>query len=301
MTSFSITFTAVLFLCGFLTCTNTQESNPNVEEVLNKLSNVINLNGSGTPDLTNSNASITNTIEEAKNLFKQKCEKNGGAGAFENANAAKDSMEQCFKSLVNFTKLQSEMEKNKPTGDLDIVFKNYCRKAPTLKRCVSEFTAAVEPCLEPEEKENKRIIQNITDSLLDFVCYKEGDRIALFISADGPECLESKSNELQHCANTTFGSYMPVSGALPGLDNLPPLVLGEKECADISKLQSCVVRELEKCNDPTPANIVDSIFNFIRKVTPCAKLSGLSNSASTSAFSVILAITSIVLSLSRFV
>jgi len=38
---------------------------------------------------------------------------------------------------------------------------------------------------------------------------------------------------------------------------------------DINKLQNCVVAELEKCPDPTPANIMDSVFNFIKRVTPC--------------------------------
>lgn len=47
----------------------------------------------------------------------------------------------------------------------------------------------------------------------------------------------------------------------------------------MSKLQTCVVKELEKCSDPTPANIVDSIFNFIRRVTPCQNLITVQNAA----------------------
>lgn len=171
----------VLFVLGLLGHTNSQGNEPTAEEVLHQVSNVIDLNSlniSGTPDLSNLNSSMTNALEEAKNLFKQKCDKNGGEHAFENANNAKDNLEQCLKSFVNITKLEEEMERYKPTGDLDIVFKNYCRKTPTLRKCVSNFTTAIEPCLEPEEKENKKIIQNITDSLLSFVCYKEGDRIA---------------------------------------------------------------------------------------------------------------------------
>lgn len=38
------------------------------------------------------------------------------------------------------------------------------------------------------------------------------------------------------------------------------------------KLQSCIVKDLEECSDPTPANIVDSIFNFIRRATPCQNM-----------------------------
>jgi hypothetical protein len=39
----------------------------------------------------------------------------------------------------------------------------------------------------------------------------------------------------------------------------------------MADLQKCVVKALETCSEPTPANIVDSLFNFVRKMTPCAK------------------------------
>jgi len=39
----------------------------------------------------------------------------------------------------------------------------------------------------------------------------------------------------------------------------------------MADLQTCVVKALETCSEPTPANIVDSMFNFVRKMTPCAK------------------------------
>ena len=285
MASYSMTVTALL-LCGLLGHTNSQGDLSDMDEVLNKITNVADLNDLKGTDLSNLNVTAIPAFEEAKNLFKQKCEKNGGAGAFENAERAKDEITECLKNFVNIAKLQEEMERYKPTGDLDLVFKNYCRKTPALKKCVSNFTVAIEPCLDPKEKENKKVIQNITDSLLNFVCFKEGDRIALFISANGPECLQSKQQEIQHCVNTTFGSYLPAlnpnNGSLAGLDSLPPLVFGTKECTDITTVQSCVVNKLEECSDPTPANIVDSIFNFILRVTPCKDLLTSRSGASTS-------------------
>ncbi|XP_043796671.1 27 kDa hemolymph protein-like [Apis laboriosa] len=288
MFKYSTIFTAIIFLCAFLGCTISEDNLPNAEEALQKVSDIIdlnNLNVSGNPALDNVNASvIKHALEESQSVFKQKCDKNGGEGTFENAINAMNDLEQCLKSFVNFTKLEKEMERHKPTGDLDTVFKTYCRKTPTLKKCVSNFTTAIEPCLEPQERENKKIIQNITDSLLTFVCYKEGDRIALFISANGPECLQSKQQEIQQCVNITLGSYIPQTDFNngPGLNSLPLLVFGTKECTDISKVQSCIVRELEKCKDPVPANIVDSIFNYIIKVTPCQKVINLQNTASNS-------------------
>lgn len=75
----------------------------------------------------------------------------------------------------------------------------------------------------------------------------------------------------------------------------------------MTNIQTCVVRELEKCSDPTPANIVDSIINFIRKVTPCQNLMAYQNSmtsqnTATSSFTVSLLTTiCVVFSLLRLI
>lgn len=39
----------------------------------------------------------------------------------------------------------------------------------------------------------------------------------------------------------------------------------------MSELQLCVIAELEKCGEPTPANIIESLFEFVRRSTPCSK------------------------------
>lgn len=41
----------------------------------------------------------------------------------------------------------------------------------------------------------------------------------------------------------------------------------------MTTLQRCVVKELERCEESTPANLVDAMFKFIRNETPCLHLS----------------------------
>jgi len=209
------------------------------------------------------------TVEEGQRVFEEKCKKMGHPEAYQAAEAGKDELQECIKSLVNVTELQAEVEQAKPTGDLDAVFRKYCRKSPQLQQCVSNFTVLIEPCLNEEEKENKNLIQNITDSILKFVCYKEGDRIALFIAEGGPECISANQEAIQTCANKTITKNLPKDTL--SVDNLPSLVFGEEQCRDMADLQTCVVKALETCSEPTPANIVDSMFNFVRKMTPCAR------------------------------
>lgn len=37
-------------------------------------------------------------------------------------------------------------------------------------------------------------------------------------------------------------------------------------------LQHCVVESLEKCSESTPANLVESMFKFVRNETPCVNI-----------------------------
>lgn len=160
------------------------------------------------PEFNNLDTSALPNLEETKNLFKEKCTKNGGPDAFDNANQARIEMEQCVKSLVNVTELQAEMEKYKPTGDLDIVFKNYCNKRSILRACVKNFTDAVEHCLDDKERASTNILMNITDSMLEFVCFKEGDRIARMYT-NQQSCLyflssDANSNLMQVFSSKAF-------------------------------------------------------------------------------------------------
>uniref|UniRef100_A0A1B6FPP0 27 kDa hemolymph protein n=1 Tax=Cuerna arida TaxID=1464854 RepID=A0A1B6FPP0_9HEMI len=217
------------------------------------------------------------SIEEGEEMLKERCEKYGTNTSFDRALAAREEARFCFEGMVNITEFQAEIEHAKPTGDLDIVFRKYCRKAPQLRGCVANLTEAIEPCLNPDERILKETIINVTDALISFICFKEGDRIALFIAEEGPECLKSKQEQIQECINSTFSHYIPkdVQGKQ---EELPLFKMEEKECGDLRKLQKCVIKQLEKCSEPTPANIVDSLIKFVRKMTPCEQFEPVTKS-----------------------
>lgn len=40
--------------------------------------------------------------------------------------------------------------------------------------------------------------------------------------------------------------------------------------SDFSKFRTCVGSALGKCNETTPANLMDAFFKFLKKITPCA-------------------------------
>ncbi|CAB3369270.1 Hypothetical predicted protein [Cloeon dipterum] len=182
-------------------------------------------------------------------------------------------MIDCVQSLVNYTAVQAEIETLKPTGELDTVFKKYCKKTPDLMVCTEQLTQDIEGCLAEDQKKVSSIVLNVTSTLLNFTCFKEGDRIALFIAEGGPECLESKQEGIQKCLNHTFGKYgEPLSKAnFSDLSNfnLPLILFDESQCKDLDDAVKCVVRVLEECKDPTPANVVESVLKVVKRVIPC--------------------------------
>lgn len=100
---------------------------------------------------------------------------------------------------------------------------------------MENFTAVLEPCLEEKEIEGKRTFVRIIKNLLNFVCHKEGDQIALFIAEKGPECFDQRKDELITCINSTLFDYLPSENngfptELPIPTELPELVMGQKQC-----------------------------------------------------------------------
>lgn len=97
---------------------------------------------------------------------------------------------------------------------------------------MENFTHIVEPCLEPKEIDGQKTFVKIFTNLLNFVCYKDGDQIALFIAEKGPECFEDKRPTLIQCLNNTFNNYLPSEKEIQTteLPKLPQLVMGINQC-----------------------------------------------------------------------
>ncbi|XP_063821252.1 27 kDa glycoprotein-like [Ostrinia nubilalis] len=284
-------------------------------------------------------------------VIKKKCEENGGPTAYDNAQKAFENFSSCLKALVDPAKLQAEIEEASPNGQVDEVFKGYCAKTPQFKSCFTDMTNAVRPCFSEKERNNLKTVYNVTEQLAEFICYKEGDRIArkfvstsfslraaflvntlvrrnattsrqctmspsnwpsssatrkaiglrsekernnlktvynvteqlaeficykegdmiaLFIAEGGRECFQDKQEQLQECTNRTLGADFKMDPNNLSADSIPNIAFGEKECRQLSELQLCVVGVLETCEAPTTGNIVESMFKFIRKATPCS-------------------------------
>lgn len=208
------------------------------------------------------------TLDEIENVVKDKCIQAGGSEeSYEQAKQGAQDLFNCIQGLIDIDEFKKEVEEAKPTGDLDTVFNKYCRKRNTLLECVNTFSNVIDPCLEEDERSHKGHGVDVFKNLLNFVCHKDGDQIALFIAEKGPECFLEQKDDLIKCVNNTFSGYFKDIDT--SSQTIPKLVIGQKQCDDFTRLQNCLVQELEQCDESTPANLVESLFRFMRKGSPC--------------------------------
>ncbi|KAF6209617.1 hypothetical protein GE061_015365 [Apolygus lucorum] len=219
------------------------------------------------------------SLNEGHDGIREKCLKNGNYEAYEKVLEARNEFPSCVKGRFDYEEMQKEIDEAKPTGDLDKVFRKYCRKSLELKGCVETVLNALEPCLDEEERAHKSNALNIMDSMINFICVKEVDRIALSIAKGGPECLKSNQEPIQSCLNETLSGYVKDKNLTK---QVPKLLLDEKQCRDLTKIQTCIVNHLEKCKEPTPANIVGGMFDIVKKNTPCKKFNKTNDAATLS-------------------
>ncbi|XP_072940810.1 27 kDa hemolymph protein-like [Epargyreus clarus] len=200
---------------------------------------------------------------QVKEMIKQACTKNGAADKVGEVEEKIKGFVECVKSLFDAEVVKKEIEDAKPNGSLDEVFKKYCAKSPQLKTCIHSLTSGVTPCLDSSVREHIGAADNATDQLIDFICYKDGDRIALFIAEGGPECFQEKANSIRECG-------MKFKESVGSVENAKSLS-SQEQCKLFDELTSCVVNALEGCSTPTPANMAESLFRYVRNGTPCKK------------------------------
>ncbi|XP_060663897.1 27 kDa hemolymph protein [Drosophila nasuta] len=212
------------------------------------------------------------SLDDIKRVYREKCKKVTGS---DNSTLYKDienaavDLGTCLSGLANITAVQEEMDAARLVGELDDVFNKYCKKAPEAESCLNAFKDKVKPCLTREEQRQQATMIRLAKSLLGFACSRGGDQLVLFMSVRGPECLEANKEAISHCANKSFHGYMPKDGEIADFMNSPELLFSPTHCVDLQSFEACVVHHLEQCTDVTPANIVQSIFRFVKNETDC--------------------------------
>ncbi|XP_066247853.1 27 kDa glycoprotein-like [Euwallacea similis] len=222
--------------------------------------------GLNVPDLSNTSIDP----QKIENVLREKCERENAGESVDILKNQQEGVKNCVTLYLNSSEIQTELEEAKKTGSMDEVFAKYCNKWPNVYKCFDPASATVRTCLNQQEENSFNKTLDIVQQLQEFVCHKDGDRLALFVAEGGLECLKEKQEEIKTCANSTFGDRIPETDDNSGTNWLT-LLFKEYGCADFDSFRNCIKDQLEQCSDSTPANIVDATFKFVRRQLLCDK------------------------------
>lgn len=201
-------------------------------------------------------------------FVKDRCEKKGSTDTYERIKQAANETRTCLEGKINPIQVKSELDEAKKTGSMDEVFGKYCKKRPEIKDCILKTVNISKECLEESEKSALDNAIRIIDEILDFACFRDGDRLAMFVAEGGLECINSRTEKVQECVNSTLKIDTSSFSLSTFSSHIPSLSIDKEKCDNFAKIQECVVTDLEtNCKDTTPANIVDALFKFVKKTT----------------------------------
>ncbi|XP_060527628.1 27 kDa hemolymph protein-like isoform X2 [Cylas formicarius] len=196
--------------------------------------------------------------------IKQKCNKHGKDDSYERLTEAIEKTMTCIDEIVHFESVNAEFEKARKTGSLDELFGKYCTRRPEFRKCLSMTTDVAEECLLQNERESLSDMGKWVEQITEFACFKNGDRIAMFVAEGGIDCLISRTRDILNCINDTL-KFGEVHFDTTDID-IPNMSINKEKCRDFTKIQECIVQDLEKnCIKHTSANMVDSLLEFIKR------------------------------------
>jgi hypothetical protein len=111
--------------------------------------------------------------------WEERCQEVGGKEVLDRYVAEQEQLLFCVMEQFDVIQIQREVEEKKKVGELDEVFKKYCRNhISAVRGCLKNFLEVSRLCLRPQERPGLNVSLNMVDSAIRFVCHNSGDRIA---------------------------------------------------------------------------------------------------------------------------
>ncbi|XP_071547184.1 27 kDa hemolymph glycoprotein-like isoform X2 [Panulirus ornatus] len=192
----------------------------------------------------------------------------------ENATNFKESLKNtvdCQQQIIN----DFLQEMNPNIQNEQEIIRKACSFEKHIMKCNENINREIQRCLIGQERDVMNITLKTMRAAVDYVCYNDGERIALFLDNDGWECVLSQMNNIYTCVREKLASVESLA-----LEELSSIGFSDDVCKIVNDIPHCVVEYTGKCNDSTPSDILDSLHKHILKMTPCWQ----GNSAPTQLF-----------------
>jgi len=204
--------------------------------------------------------------------WEERCLSVGGDAVLADFLSEQEHLIYCMMEQFNTEIIQHEIETKKHTGDLDEVFKRYCSEnVPVARNCLKKFLSVSSHCLLEEDRPGLNITLAMLDQAINFTCHSDGDRIALFMSEEGVECVSQNKNQLISCVKKAVPEFFaPKYHRRKNINELHFYVFQQENCRKGDAIIDCVEKSLLTCDDPTPSNLLHGLLTSMRSVTPCS-------------------------------
>jgi len=218
-------------------------------------------------------------LEDGFKNWEERCLKIGGEEVLKAWQKQQENLILCFIEKFDMDSIEEEIEEKKKSGDLDDVFKKYCGEpVQKLRSCLENFLAISHQCLHEEDRAGLNITLQMVDAAINFTCHQSGDRIALFMSESGMDCVEQHQDKILNCLNRSIPEIFQTDAE--SSSRIHFYVFQQENCRKGDAIINCVEESLMQCDDPTPSNLVHGLLRSMKEQTPCASSAWLTSSLS---------------------
>lgn len=191
---------------------------------------------------------------------------------------------QCVQERVALDQLMLDMTTHIAGGTLDQLVAERCRKQlpEAVSTCSALALERLQPCWLSADAQNDTADQQQADVVskklrkvlmagVEFFCYRDGERVAIFLHESGRECMRAESTREagRHCL-----SWLGVQSdlwleAVSVLTEWRDEVRRQQHCQRLQSIRRCMTSAFETCNSSTPANVVDSVLAVMLEPLEC--------------------------------
>ncbi|XP_046741772.1 uncharacterized protein LOC124408688 [Diprion similis] len=220
--------------------------------------------------------------ESARQAARERCEKHGGPFAFSNATAALEDFRNSLELIANDTIKSARLNFLQPLNDRD-EFAKICSFSQTTNTLVNLLLESSKPCLTQKEQHSAGTLVNMTISTTNYICKNNGSRLLSFWRDHGVECAMKKSRAMENCNRVARPVHIP-SDNHTAVDrfNLPwivPSSYNVEICRRIDSFFTCVLEQLQSCEQPTTYKVASDFVNHYEETIGCKNLPKAKTSA----------------------
>ncbi|XP_046423487.1 uncharacterized protein LOC124181205 [Neodiprion fabricii] len=217
---------------------------------------------------------LNNYDEAIKQAIIDKCRKNGGPKAFDDAKESLLSLQNSIDSLVNDTINQVLLVGVESWNGQEQI-PRLCDTFMTVLNSTKLALNSVRPCLDEAERATANIMYNMRFAAADSVCGNNGSNLISFYTARGFECF------VHHYPRNCSVQMPPRNNSIVLTDGAriagapwyyEPSYPSLNECKSIRTAKICTLEKLSGCEQPEPASVTTSLYDAIEKATGCENI-----------------------------